>query len=200
MNFYPSGPDDGGFVVVPKSANLINASFEKYDDMASKRSLDYVRMFPDDLFWTEAARDVQRDASNKYDYLPVKMVLEPGDFLLWDSRSIHCNHPATRPSSDPNAKTHLKRLVAYICMTPASSAQDIDTVVKYRMHAFQYGITTTHWPHEYRGWWATAKKIPTAGASVIKLTPEQTKLITGNNHHFNVYDEKITESLRLDAA
>lgn len=52
----------------------------------------------------------------RYDLYPVKLVIEAGDLVLWDSRSIHCNCPPTSPSSDPNAKNRLKRLVAYVCI------------------------------------------------------------------------------------
>jgi len=198
MNFYPSGPHDGGFVVVPKSTHMVNAAFEKYDNLCSKKSRDFVRLYPEDPFWEEAVKEVKRTADTKYDLYPVKLVLNPGDFVLWDSRAIHCNHPPTKPSSDPLAKTQLKRLAAYVCMTPTSLAKDIEQLVKYRIYAFQYGITTTHWPHEFQPSWAAPNKLPGVGAAVVKLTPEQAKLITGNTHTFDVYDESITANLSLN--
>lgn len=198
LNFFPSGPHDGGFVVVPKSTHMVEEAFAKYDDLCSKKSRDYVRLYPEDPFWVEAVKAVQRDADTKYDLYPVKIVLDAGDFVLWDSRAIHCNHPPTKLSSDPLAKTQLKRLAAYVCMTPTASAKDIEQLVKYRIYAFQYGITTTHWPHEFQPSWTTPTKLPGVGASVVKLTPEQMKLITGNTHAFDVYDEKFIEGVNLN--
>jgi hypothetical protein len=44
----------------------------------------------------------------------------------------------------------LRRLVAYVCMTPASFATDLDVLVRKRVRAFQNAQTTTHWPHDFR--------------------------------------------------
>lgn len=197
MNFYPSGPHDGGFVVVPKSVHMINEAFEKYDDLCTKKTRDFVRLFPEDKFWVEAVNAVKRDATTKYDLYPVKLNLAPGDLVLWDSRSIHCNGPPTKLSSDPKAKTQLKRLAAYVCMTPTSLATNIEQLLKFRIYAFQYGITTTHWPHEFQPSWAGPNKLPGVGASVVKLTPEQMKLITGNTHLLDVYDESLVAGMTL---
>jgi hypothetical protein len=201
MNFFPSGPHDGGFVVVPKSTHMIDAAFEKYDNLCTKKTRDFVQLFPEDEFWVEAVKQVKRDASTKYDLYPVKLVLDAGEFVLWDSRAIHCNHPVTKPSKDPLAKTQLKRLAAYVCMTPTALAKDIDTLVKWRIYAFQHGLTTTHWPHEFQPSFAPPgnSKLPGVGASVVKLTPEQAKLITGNSHILDVYDESIVAGMDLDA-
>ena len=52
---------------------------------------------------------------------------EPGDLILWDSRTIHCNGPALRaPESAPpevrvpQQPNELLRLVGYVCCTPAA--------------------------------------------------------------------------------
>lgn len=198
VNFFPSGPHDGGFVVVPKSTFMIDEAFEKFQDMCSKKSRDYVRMRKEDPFWAECIQRIKRDETNKYDLFPVKIVLDAGDLVMWDSRAIHCNTPPTKMSNDPEAKNKLKRLAAYVCMTPTRLASDVESLVKYRIFAFQRGITTTHWPHEFQPTFSSNGKHPGVGADVVKLTPEQAKLITGNNHLLDVYDEKLVEGVSLD--
>lgn len=198
VNFFPSGPHDGGFVVVPKSTFMIDEAFERFPDMCSRKSRDYVRIRPEDPFWIESINKIERNETNKYDLFPVKVVLDPGDLVLWDSRAIHCNCPPDRPSNDPDAKMRLKRLAAYICMTPTALATDVEKLLKYRILAFQRGITTTHWPHEFQPTWSANGKHPGVGASVVKLTPEQAKLITGTKHLFDVYDESVIEGVSLE--
>jgi len=197
VSFYPSGPYDGGFVVTPKSHLMNEEAFAKTPDLCSKKARDYFRT-PEDLsFWVEARNAIVRDETNRYELLPVKLVLEAGDLVLWDSRTIHCSHPATK--NDRAAAKRLKRLAAYICMTPASSAKNLEELAKFRVLAFQKGITTTHWPHEFYPSWVSRDKLPGVGADVVKLTPEQSTLITGKAYSaWNVYDEKLIEGVSLD--
>jgi hypothetical protein len=199
VNYFPSGPHDGGFVVVPKSSHMINAAFEKHNDICSGTSGHYVKMRPELGFWKEARASIgKRDTTNKYDLLPVKLVIEAGDMVLWDSRTIHCNHPVTKLSPDPEAANRLKRLTAYICMTPASLAQNLEELVKYRIYAFQKGVTTTHWPHEFYPSWSVKDKLPGVGASAVKLTPEQVTLITGKSLAWDAYDESLVTGVDLN--
>lgn len=58
----------------------------------------------------------------------VQVILDPGDLLVWDSRTIHCNQglcSQCRRPADTAALRHrpeapLTRLVAYIAMLPAN--------------------------------------------------------------------------------
>jgi ectoine hydroxylase-related dioxygenase (phytanoyl-CoA dioxygenase family) len=197
LNFFPSGTYDGGFVVTPKSHLMIEEAFARIPDLCSKKARDYFRTPADLIFWTEARNAIKRNETNRYDLLPVKLVLDAGDLVLWDSRTIHCSHPATR--DDPSSANRLKRLAAYICMTPAASAKNLEELAKYRVLAFQKGITTTHWPHEFYPSWIQRDKLPGVGAEVVKLTPEQSTLITGKSFAaWNVYDEKLIDGVDLD--
>jgi len=197
VNFLPSGPYDGGFVVVPRSHKMIDEAFARIPDLCSKKARDYFRT-PEDLeFWVEARNAITRDETNRHDLLPVKLVLEAGDLVLWDSRTIHCSHPATK--DDLSSKNRLKRLAAYICMTPSASATNLEELVKYRVLAFQKGITTTHWPHEFYPSWVSREKLPGVGAEVVKLSEDQKTLITGMAFKdLDIYDEKLTEGVNLD--
>lgn len=195
LNLFPSGPNDGGFVAVPKSASMMDDVFNTHDDVCSKSKGDFVPIRKEAQWWI----DRRRATTDPHDYRPVKLCVDAGDFILWDSRCVHCNHPAspTPPTPTPTptqggeeAKVELKRLAAYICMTPTRLAKNLDELIVQRVFSFQTGIGSTHWPHEFKptsreGY---ASKFP-VGAPHVKLTPEQAKLITGNKSQVDVYEK-----------
>jgi len=134
LNIYDSGPDDGGLVVVPGSHNRFDGWFR--DGLNPKKKGDFVPLsnLPMTEYWGK-------------ENLPIKVCLQPGDFVMWDSRTSHCSHPAKlKPDNPPN---RLRRLVSYICMTPASKAASLKTLRDQRIAAFETGATLNHWPHEY---------------------------------------------------
>ena len=73
----------------------------------------------------------------------------PGDLLLWDSRTIHCNTPALVDPTEQLGypEDALLRAVTYVCMTPRSKASY--GVLRARRRAFAAGVGTSHWPHEF---------------------------------------------------
>lgn len=92
LNLYPSGPHDGGIVVVPASPPMVEAAFQKYRELSIGG--DFVRFRHEFDYWQDPLKAITtRTDENRYDLLPVKIVLDPGDFIMWDSRTIHCNHP-----------------------------------------------------------------------------------------------------------
>ncbi|KAK7190497.1 hypothetical protein PSPO01_03472 [Paraphaeosphaeria sporulosa] len=66
----------------------------------------------------------------------VKVCADPGDLILWDSRTIHYNK---LPESQN------LRAVMYICYTPAAFASEEDRRKKVDYYNSKLG--TTHWPH-----------------------------------------------------
>ena len=78
----------------------------------------------------------------------------PGDLILWDSRTIHCNCPALHPPEKAPKEAHvprqpheLLRLVGYVCCTPA--AWCTKQVLAKRAQAAIEKTTSTHWPHAF---------------------------------------------------
>jgi hypothetical protein len=78
-----------------------------------------------------------------------------GDLVLWDSRCVHCNTPGS-PDANSDSADHdsalnnqLLRVVAYVCMTPASWASS--DVLAQRKQGFLTNQTTDHLPHEWHG-------------------------------------------------
>ena len=76
---------------------------------------------------------------------------QAGDFVLWDSRLVHCNAPASvtqeRPAEEP---IELLRIVAYVSMSPANFVQGetIDQFRKKRKQAVRNNCTLSHWSTE----------------------------------------------------
>ena len=78
----------------------------------------------------------------------------PGDLILWDSRTIHCNGPALHPPESAPADMHmpklpneLLRMVGYVCCTP--SAWVARATAHKRAQAAIEKTTSTHWPHAF---------------------------------------------------
>jgi len=128
---------------------------------------DFIQLFRDKSLW-----DGEIKAAKLH---PIKVCAAPGDFILWDSRTIHCNCPATEPRDLPVDGSLLppRRLVAYVCMTPKSRINHRQT--EERITAYKQGLTTSHWPEDC----FTAPKRRNHQEVYVPptLTPEQKKLI-----------------------
>jgi len=138
LNFYPAGEEDGGLVVVPKSHTIFNRIFELRPRLKDRG--DFIPLFSDKTLWQVELKEAR--------LFPIKVCCQPGDFVLWDSRTIHCNAPGTARRDLPEDGSLLppRRLVAYVCMTPASRMKHKQ--LGARVEAFYQGLTTSHWPEE----------------------------------------------------
>lgn len=71
---------------------------------------------------------------------PVKVLAEPGDLIVWDSRTIHWG-------GEPEpGKSNTIRSVIYAAYAPASMASKESLEEKSKV--FQLHGATTHWPHD----------------------------------------------------
>lgn len=135
LNFYPANGSTGGNVVVPDSHTFFLDIFKDPAHQDERYSL--VRL--------DQAGDV-----NKYCSKSVQMVLDPGDFMLWDSRVVHCSQgldtsvPAS-VSMPGREMAPFARLVAYICMIPRCHITDPTVLQKRREMVFR-GTTGPHRP------------------------------------------------------
>ena len=78
---------------------------------------------------------------------------QAGDLILWDSRTVHCNSPAVNiEKRDPNEPVDLLRIVAYVCMSPASfvQGQTLEEFREKRKQMVENNCTLTHWSTELR--------------------------------------------------
>jgi len=139
LNFFDCGLDDGGLVVVPESHKIFKDIFQARPHLSGKG--DFTSFAKDETLWNG---EIKANGLS-----PIKVCCKPGDFVLWDSRTIHCNSSARTSRPLPKLKTVLlppRRLVAYICMTPADRLTE--EVRALRVRAYQNGDTTSHWPEE----------------------------------------------------
>ncbi|KAH6693756.1 hypothetical protein F5X68DRAFT_128565 [Plectosphaerella plurivora] len=133
LNYAPNGPKDGGLMLMRGSAKLFNEFFAHKREMADHEDapppeIKYMDLFlfsKKDIQWFEERGCVM-----------YKVDMEPGDFVLWDSRTMHY---ACLPEGEQI------RHVQYICMTPRQFADD--EALEAKKFCFENYLGTTHWPH-----------------------------------------------------
>jgi hypothetical protein len=137
LNLIRSGEDDGGFVVIPKSHQSFEELFE-----GSNAKKDFYLIPNTHKIWVFLS---------KQNCKSIKVCADEGDFVMWDSRSIHCSVPASiktdSTQSQSKSEIGLRRLVAYICMLP-SKFLATPKVVEQKIAAFMEGATLSHWATE----------------------------------------------------
>lgn len=130
INLSMSGPEDGGLVVYPGSHLLNDEFFDAHPNSVTRQLRNDVYIFTEDeLDWFE-----QRGMR------PHKVCAEPGDLILWDSRTIHYG-------SDPTEKGTRIRTAIYATYMPASLATPEQLAKKKQV--FEEYTGTTHWPFEH---------------------------------------------------
>ncbi|KAL4971936.1 hypothetical protein BDW66DRAFT_163291 [Aspergillus desertorum] len=118
LNIAPNGPKDGGLMLMKGSAKF-------FDETPHSPELKYMDLFlfhQKDLKWFE-------DRGCEL----VKINMDPGDFVLWDSRTMHY---ACLPEGDQI------RHVQYICMTPRRFATE--KALELKKICFGNYMGTTH--------------------------------------------------------
>lgn len=127
LNLLPNGPQDGGLMLMKGSKALYSQLFEAFDDQKPERgwnARDRHDHSPEQIQWLI-------DHGCEYH----KVCAEPGDLLLWDSRTVH--YGATPESTNP-------RVAAYVCYKPASHLTE-ETKAK-RRDAWAKKQLTSHDP------------------------------------------------------
>jgi len=89
-NLCPNGEDDGGFVCVPGSHKVIKEFFEKIGKGEYRGSC-----------YNFTQEDKQEDIFKN----AIKVCAEAGDFIIWDSRTFHCN--TTPITKNPRACVYI---------------------------------------------------------------------------------------------
>lgn len=124
----------GGLIVYPKT----HLNFTQLSDL-TKRFQDFVKV-PD----THPIMDPSQTQG--------KLVhCRAGDVVLWDSRTVHCNTPAT--SIEPHREDEpfdLLRIVAYVSMSPPSfvTSLTLEEFREKRKEMVENNCTLTHWSTE----------------------------------------------------
>ena len=152
----PVTTETGGLQVVPFSHLDENKNIFKNRYPSMKGKGDWCLLSRDDLLYNDA----------------VLLLAEPGDLILWDSRTVHggrvgtgncsanefpandkkyitCKVENIRKSDkciDDASKIPFVRLSVCVAMTPRSKASE--EVLKARRDGFEKGISFNHCPHE----------------------------------------------------
>ncbi|KAK0102120.1 hypothetical protein ONS96_006084 [Cadophora gregata f. sp. sojae] len=127
VNLQPCGPNDGGLIVC-KGGHLISEDFHR--DMADEPRIP--AWTPEWYGFTDNGMKWLKDHGLEW----IKVCAEPGDLILWDSRTPHYNVPTTSKQD---------RMAIYTCYMPVSEATQEDLIRKKQ--AFEERLGTTHWPN-----------------------------------------------------
>ncbi|CAF1168988.1 unnamed protein product [Adineta ricciae] len=161
VNLLPANETTGGLMVIP-------GSHKRFHELLS--------------IWKKTGNNAKIPVYHEIlqDGYGLLIHAQPGNLLLWDSRTVHCNSPSfvtpQRPANN-NQPANLLRMVSYICMTPLSFAENPDELIERRLHAFRYRLTTSHWPHEFQIMGGDVSR----GENTIELTDYQRSLIIGTD-------------------
>jgi len=130
LNLLPNGPDDGGLMVMRGSANLFAQYFEEHKADAPPEGWPAV----DGFTWDDEKLQWFKDRGCEW----VKPAKEPGDFVIWDSRTAHYG---------AFPKSQNKRFAVYICYKPDEYMLPEQRQAK--VEAFNRGYCTTHDPTDF---------------------------------------------------
>jgi hypothetical protein len=144
LNTGPCGPNDGGLIVVEGSAPLWNEYWASDAGKAKSAKLGGTTSEQETSRRKESSedRDLTKFTENELEWFTQrgcttrKLLLDPGDLVIWDSRTIHYN---CAPSGSE------LRSAMYLCYGPADMATPEN--IERKVGCF-YGFQgTTHWPH-----------------------------------------------------
>ena len=135
LNYAPNGPSDGGLMLMKGAANLFDEFFA-----VKRQSFAHEDAPPADMEWNDLFLFSQDDVKWFEDRgcELVKVNLDEGDMVLWDSRTMHY---ARLPEGEQI------RHVQYVTMTPKRFATQ--ETLDLRKECFDKFYGTTHWPHRY---------------------------------------------------
>lgn len=128
INLSHVGPEDGSLIALPGSHLLNDTFFETQTDKATWEKKDWRRFSEEEMKWWEAKG-----------FKPTKIMADPGDLILWDSRTVHWG-------GEPTEKSNVIRTVIYASMTPAAWATQ--EAIKEKIRVFHAYGATTHWAHD----------------------------------------------------
>jgi hypothetical protein len=128
INLSSSGPEDGGLLVYPGSHALSEEFFETQTDKKTWEVRDSYGFTPEQVQWF-TDRGIETH----------KVCAEPGDLIIWDSRTIHWG-------TEPTEKGDTIRTAIYASYAPAALAS-AETLEK-KAKVFRAWETTTHWAHD----------------------------------------------------
>jgi ectoine hydroxylase-related dioxygenase (phytanoyl-CoA dioxygenase family) len=128
INLSHAGPEDGALMVFPKSNTVTEGFFDAETDPSTWEQKD-IRLFSKEEIQWFADRGMK----------PLKVLAEPGDLIVWDSRTVHWG-------GEPTINSNTIRTVIYASYAPVQLASE--ETLKRKKEALETFRATTHWPHE----------------------------------------------------
>lgn len=135
LSLYDQNETTGGLVLFPGSHNMF------FEDV-----LPIIKRSEDDADEDDLHEDPEfMRLLQNYPLRPKLVQAKAGDFIIWDSRTVHADTPALRHPQTPEDR--LLRAVAYVAMAPASWASE--AVRDYRRSSYERRqcTRTGHMPH-----------------------------------------------------
>ena len=136
VNLLPMSPYTGGNVMIPGSHKRFADIPQNYAQRLARihPSIDHFRFPEDDPLLADSQ--------------PITAHMEPGDLMLWDSRTIHCSSPAQDSGPvEVQVTDELLRAASLICMMPKSKSNP--QVIAERKAAVEARISTTNWSDRF---------------------------------------------------
>ena len=128
INLSRAGPEDGSLMLLPRSNQLYDKFWDTQTEPTNWETKDWRRFSEKEMEWWE-----------NQGLRPIKVYAEPGDLILWDSRTVHWG-------GEPTEKSNVVRTVIYVSYSPAKLATQEALEEKRRVFSV-YGATT-HWAHD----------------------------------------------------
>ncbi|KAF4308665.1 putative phytanoyl- dioxygenase protein [Botryosphaeria dothidea] len=131
VNLLPNGPADGGLIVC-KGGHRVS---EEYHEVMRAEGEERIPAWTSEWYgFKERGMKWLEEKGCKWE----KLCAEPGDLLLWDSRTPHYNLSPAETSTQP-------RFAIYTCYMPVAEATQED--LRRKREAFEQRVGTTHWPN-----------------------------------------------------
>ncbi|KIH92448.1 hypothetical protein SPBR_02891 [Sporothrix brasiliensis 5110] len=128
VNLLPNGPNDGGLIVC-RGGHALSEQFHN----EIRGTEEPIPAWTKEWYgFTDKGMQWLKDHQLEW----IKVDAEPGDLILWDSRTPHYNVPATGTQD---------RLATYTCFMPVADASQEDLIRKKA--AYEKRVGTTHWPN-----------------------------------------------------
>ena len=128
INLSSAGPEDGSLMCLPRSNTYNDEFFDTQTDPKDWEKKDWRRFSEKEMDWW-ASKGLK----------PIKVQAEPGDLILWDSRTVHWG-------GEPTTKSDVIRTVIYASYSPARLATK--EALEEKVRVFNVHGATTHWAHD----------------------------------------------------
>ncbi|CAI7634840.1 hypothetical protein N7533_004678 [Penicillium manginii] len=128
INLSHAGPEDGSLILLPRSNTVMENFLDTETEADTWEKRDFRFISEDEMAWFES-RGMK----------PIKVLAEPGDLIVWDSRTVHWG-------GEPTVDSETIRTVIYASYSPAKLASQ--ETLERKKEAFESFLATTHWAHD----------------------------------------------------